>query len=367
MSRFSYKVAWRSIRKNGSYSLINILGLSLGLACCFLLLLWIHDELNYDRFHKKSRLIYRVEFTDFQDGHEIREARTPAPLARALTAEFPEVTKAVRFGRNIFRLAYQNREFTEEIFFSDPEVLDVFDLPLVSGDSRTALAGPSDILISESASRKYFGNANPLGRTLTVKTYKDFIVTGVFKDIPPNSHIHFDFLGQFETYAGRTLSQWGICNYYTYILVQRGFSMTNWLGKTAAFIKKYQVNIPADSRFRYQLQPLTKIHLQGHARGEIEPNGSMASIYIFMVVVLFVLLVAAFNYVNFSTAQYVSRIREIGIRKAIGASRLEMAIQFLSESVIVSMISLAAAVGLMSPSGMVEIPRLAGEGKDRVM
>jgi len=341
------KVAWRAFRKNGSYSVINALSLAFGLACCILLLLWINDELSYDRFHKNAARIYRVEFTDFIDGHEIQDASTSAPLAPALVAEFPEISEAVRFARNGFQLAYQGRQFSDDVFFSDPSIFKVFDLPLIMGDPRTALMGPSNILISQKASRKYFGNENPLGKTLTAKNYRDFIVSGVFKDIPYNSHLHFDFLGQFAGYAGRTMSEWGVYNYYTYILVKPGFRIKNWLAKIPAFIKKYQVNIPDGSPFRYELQPLTRIHLHGHARHEIEPNGSMSTIYIFSIVILFVLLVAGFNYVNFQTAQHVSRMREVGIRKAMGASRHEVALQFLSESVMVSTIAFAVAVSMV--------------------
>jgi putative ABC transport system permease protein len=337
------KIAWRSLRKNRTYSAISIFGLAFGLACCLLLLLWLRDELSYDRFHAKASRIYRIEHSDFMDGSDIRFAMTSAPLGPALRTEFPEIEKAVRFGRNGFQVAYQNRRFLETIFFADPEIFEIFDLPLVKGDARTALSGPSNILISEAAARKYFGPEDPVGKTLTIKDHGDFTVTGVFRTIPPQSHIHFDFLGLFTGYARRTAGQWGIYNYYTYILTKPGFRPSDFQAKLPAFIKKYQSNISAEARFRYELQPLTRIHLYGHARGEIEANGQSATIYIFSAVVLFVLLIACFNYINFATAQYASRMREVGVRKAVGADRREVAFQFLRESFLASFVALAAA------------------------
>ncbi len=339
----NFKVAWRSLRKHGAYSAISIFGLAFGLACCLLLLLWLRDELSYDRFHERADRIYRVEHADFQDGSEVRFALTSAPLAPAIEAEFPEIEKAVRFGHNGFQISYQNRRFLETVFFADPEVFEVFDVPLVKGDSRTALSGPSNILISEGAARKYFGSEDPIGKTLAVKDYKDFTVSGVFRTIPASSHIHFDFLGQFAGYAGRTLGQWGIYNYHTYILMKPGFRQASFQAKLPALVKKYQSNIPAEAKFRYELQPLTRIHLYGHARGEIEANGQSVAIYVFSAIVLFILFIACFNYVNFAIAQYTSRMREVGVRKAVGAGRREVAFQFLSESLLTALIALAAA------------------------
>jgi putative ABC transport system permease protein len=337
------KVAWRSLRKNRVYSLISLSGLAFGLACCLLLLLWIREEFSHDRFHARADRIYRVEYADFQNGNEVRFARSSAPLASALREEFPEIEKTVRFGRNEFQVSYQNRRFSETVFFADPEVFEIFDFPLVRGDSRSALSEPSNILISEDAARKYFGDEDPVGKTLTVKDYKEFSIAGVFRNIPANSHIHFDLLGQFAGYAGRTRTQWGIYNYYTYILTRHGFRPGAFQAKLPAFVNKYQPNIPSGSGFRYELQPLTRIHLYGHARGEVEANGQSATIYIFSAVVLFILLIACFNYINFATAQYASRMREVGVRKAVGAGRREVALQFLRESLLMAFIALGAA------------------------
>ncbi len=338
------KSAWRSLRKNGTFSVINLFGLAFGLACCLLLILWIRDELSFDRFHGKAGRIFRVESRDASGGGDARIAWTSAPLAPALQAEFPEVEKAVRFGRNSFRVSYQNRRFTETIFFADPDIFEVFDFPLLKGDAKTCLSGPSNILLSETAARKLFGAEDPIGRTLAVGGLGDMTVSGIFRNIPANSHIHFDFLSLFAGYAGRTITQWGMSNYYTYILTRPRFRQAAFEAKLPAFIKKRQPNVPAGSTFGYELQPLTRIHLHGRARGEIEANGQSSTIAIFSLVILFVLLVACFNHINFSTAQYTSRMREVGVRKAVGAGRREVAIQFLIESLVMSMIALAAAV-----------------------
>jgi len=337
------KVAWRSFRKNGFHSAVSFFGLAFGLACCLLLILWIRDELSFDRFHAKADRIIRLESSEIRDGSEDRMALTPAPLAPALLAEFPEVEKAVRIGSNGFQVAYGNRQFLEEIFFADPSILEVFDLPLVKGDARTALSDRSKILLSEDAARKYFAGDDPIGKILTTKDYRPFTVAGVFRDIPSQSHIDFDFLGQFEGYAGRTLNQWGIYNYYTYLLMKPGFPWSAFLAKLPSFVKTYQSNIPPAIKFRYEIQPLTRIHLYGRSRGEIEVNGRAATIFIFSAVALLILLIACFNYINFAMARYASRMREVGVRKAVGADRRDVALQFLRESVFTSLAALAAA------------------------
>jgi putative ABC transport system permease protein len=337
------KIALRNIRGNKHISLISIFGLAFGLACCLLLVLWIGDELSYDRFHANADRICRLEFSELEDGQEVRHAHTPAPVAPAFLAEYPEIERAVRIGSNGFQVSYNQRQFSERVFFADPEIFEVFTFPLVKGDPHSALARPDGLLLSESMSRKYFGEEDPIGKTLSFLEYKDFTVTGVFKDVPRPSHLHFDFLGQFAACFKRSLDQWGVYNYTTYLLVGRNFDENAFLAKTPAFIQEHLPLIRPEFKFRYLLRPLTKIHLTGHARGEIEANGNLANIVIFSAVALIILLIAGFNYVNFATAQYASRRREVGIRKAVGAGRRQIALQFLRESLIMAFIALVLA------------------------
>jgi putative ABC transport system permease protein len=347
------KVALRNIRKNKGLSAINIFGLAFGLACCLLLSLWIRDEFRYDRFHKKADRIYRLEYSELKEGREVRFARTSAPAAPALLAEFPEIERAVRLGRNDFQVVCQGRQFHETVFFADPAIFEIFSFVFVQGDLKTALAAPANLVISETTGRKYFGEENPVGKTLTLRDYRDFKVAGVFKDIPRDSHLHFDFLGQFAAYAGRTQMQWGVYNYWTYLLASPGFEEAAFLRKLPAFVKKHQPYLSPDLDFRYLVRPLTRIHLYGDARGEIEANGHIGTVYIFAAIVLFILFVAGSNYVNFATAQYAARRREVGIRKAVGASRGQIAVQFLRESILLAVIALFLAfliTGLSIPA-----------------
>lgn len=338
------KVAVRKIKRQKAYSFINIAGLTVGLTCCLLLLLWIRDELGYDRFHANANRIYRVEHAEIWEGRDMRIASTQAPLAPALRAEFPGIEKTVRIGENIFDVVCGSARFPERIFFADPEIFDVFSFALLKGDPASALREPDSILVSEDASRKLFGNDDPLGRILSLKGWKDFRVTGIFKNVPRGSHFRFDFLAPFTAYAKRDLAEWGIYNYYTYLLVDGHFSPAAFDAGQAAFVQKYQGKmIRPGVRFRYVLQPLTRIHLFSHARNEIEANGDPGRLVIFSAVALFILLIACFNYVNFAVASAVVRAREVGTRKVVGAAKGQIAGQFLGESFLVSAIAMIAA------------------------
>jgi len=350
-SRFSpallwnyFKTAVRKARRQKGYSIINIAGLAVGMTCCLLLVLWIQDELSYDHFHTNASRIYRVEHAWLQESKDFRSASTSAPLAPALMTEFPEIEKTVRFAENGFWVIYQDRRFMEQIFFSDSEVFDVFTISLIKGDPKSALKDRDSLVISEEMSRKYFGQENPIGKILTLMEYGDFKITGVFKDIPQNSHFHFGFLGPFTTYAGRTLNQWGIYNYYTYVLTGKGFDRKSFDAKQLAFVQKYQGNmIRPGINFRYILQPLTRIHLYSHVHNELEPNGNIGRIMIFSAVALFILLIACFNYINFATASYAARTKEVGLRKVIGAGKKQIIGQFLGESLLISLLALFSA------------------------
>jgi putative ABC transport system permease protein len=353
-SRFSTALIWnyiktavRKARRQKAYSFINVAGLAVGMTCCLLLLLWIQDELSYDRFHVNAGRIYRAEHASLREGKDFRFASTSAPLAPALKAEFPEIEKTVRIGENEFRVVYRNSWFMERIFFADPEVFDVFTIPLVKGDPKSALKERNSLIISEEMSRKYFGGEDPIGKLLSLEEYGDFKITGVFKNIPRNSHFHCGFLAPFTTYAGKTLNQWGIYNYYTYVLTGKGFDPKSFDAKQAAFVRKYQGNmIQPGINFRYVLQPLTRIHLYSHARNEIEANGDIGRIVIFSAIALFILLIACFNYINFATASYAARTREVGTRKVIGANKKQIIGQFLGESMLISFLALITAYSL---------------------
>ncbi len=347
MIKHHLKIALRNILRHKGSSFINIAGMAIGMACCIVLFLYIQNELSFDRFHKNSERIYRVISQSEGDGRVSLFAKTPASLAPALVQDFPEIEQAVRLGKNNFYVTFQNKRFNETVVFSDPEILSVFSFPLLEGNPRTALTEPHSLVLSEKAAEKYFGKENPLGKTLRLGSRQDFKITGVLKNIPENSHLRFDFLGRFEDYAARHFDQWGISNYYTYVLVSHNFSQKAYDEKLPGFIEKY---VGADARYvykrRFPLQAMTRIHLHSSLRGEISPNNDIHNIAIFSVVALFILLIACFNYMNLSTARYTIRTKEVGLRKVIGATKTQLVKHFMGETFVLAFISLVLTLGL---------------------
>lgn len=339
------KIALRNIRKHKGYSFINIAGLAIGVAACLLLVLWVQDELSFDRYHEKADQVYRVVSQYEAEAKTRRFAWTSAPVGPALVNEFPEIEKAVRFGRNGFVVSYQNKRFVEQVYFTDPEVFDVFTFPLIKGNPKNALMEPYSVVISEEMSRKYFGDEDPLGKTITLGERRDYRITGVFRDLPTNSHFRFHFLGLFSDYASSDFDEWGVSNYWTYIQVSENFSPDEFKEKSPQFVEKY---IGKESRYVYKtsypLQPLTRIHLHSNLRGEIGTNSSMGTIYIFSAIALFILLIACLNYINLSTARYAIRAKEVGLRKVIGATRPQLIKQFLGETFLFSFVALPLSV-----------------------
>jgi len=347
MFRNYLKIALRNIRKYKGYSFINIAGLAIGVSACLLLFLWVQDELSFDRYHQKADQIYRVVSQYESEGKTRRFAWTSAPVGPALVNEFPEIEKAVRFGRNGFVVSYQNKRFVEQVYFTDPDIFDVFTFPLVKGNPENTLKEPYSLLISEEMSRKYFGDEDPLGKIITLDERRDFRITGVFEDIPQNSHFRFHFLGLFSDYASRHFDQWGISNYWTYILVSENFSPDEFEEKLPPFVEKYRGKEARHVyKTSYPLQALTRIHLHSDLRGEIGSNSSIGTIYIFSAIAVFILLIACLNYINLSTARYALRAKEVGLRKVIGATRPQLIKQFLGETFLFSFIALPLSVML---------------------
>jgi putative ABC transport system permease protein len=341
------KIAFRNLKKHKGYSFINIVGLGIGMAACLLLFLWVQNELSYDRYHEKAERIYRIISQWESEGQVERFAKTSAPLGPALVNEFPEIERAVRFGSNRFLISYENKRFYEDVFFADPEVFDVFSFPLIKSNPEAVLREPRSIIISEKIKDKYFGEEDPIGKIINLDEFGDFKITGVFKNIPPNSHFRFDFLGCFRDYAARHFDQWGISNYWTYVLTSKNFEYDKFKEKLPEFVEKYRGKEERDKyKVTYPFQSLASIHLHSDLRGEIEPNSDIETIYIFSAIALFILLIACLNYINLTTARYAGRAREVGLRKVVGASRAQLINQFLGESLLFSFIGLLLAVAL---------------------
>lgn len=345
------KIAFRNLLKNKSYTFINIFGLALGIACCVLILLFVRDELSYDRFHEKGKRIYRV-FTDINfSGKELSIATTPPPMGPALSEDFPEITNVVRFRQAAKTLlSYEKKRYYEkEVFFADSSLFRMMNFPLLKGDPETALANPFSMVITGETARRYFGDTDPMGKIIRYQNKYDFIITGILKNIPQNSHIRFDFLGSYASLyeiEDENFNVWHrITDVYTYILLPEKSHAAELDKKFPGLVKKYMGDKGENitDMIKFHLQPLGDIHLHSDLDNEIADNGSAAYVYIFATIAAFVLLIACINFMNLATARAMDRAREVGMRKVLGAYRLQLIKQFLGESVLMSFLALILA------------------------
>ena len=353
------KTAWRNVARHKGYSFINILGLAVGLACCLLITLFVKHELSYDRYNQKADRIFRVtEFARFA-GQEANIGTVPAPLAAACLQEFPEVEATVRFREqgNII-VQHGERSYTESrLMFADSSIFQVFTLPLRRGNPQTALAEPRTIVLSETAARKYFGVVDPIGRLLRLDNREDYRISGVFRDIPANSHFRFDMIASLESLEESRQTHWIYNNFFTYLLLRPGSDPVALQAKFPDFIRKYlgpwiSQNLgrsidelfASGVRLEFYLQPLPDIHLHSQLKTEINVNGDIRVIYLFSAIALLILAIAAINFINLATARSAGRSREAGIRKVLGSERRQLVRQFLADSLLLSALAILLAL-----------------------
>ena len=345
------KIAIRHIVGQKFYSLINVLGLSIGIASCILIMLWVKDELSYDRFHKNTDTVYRVTEHQYNSsGDYFPVAVTPWPLSAALKADFPEIVESSRLRIMTNRLiSYNNHKYYEDNFVAvDPSFLKMFTFPLVKGNSSTALTQPFTILITESTAKKYFGNDDPIGKILNYNSSTDFTITGILKDVPQNSHIKFDFLVPFEStlHEFGWSESWWTNSYYTYIQLLHDADVNSLSAKVSDYMKT--LNPQAGEKII--LQPISDIHL--YSDYAIDLYGSTENtvfyIYAFSIIALFILIIACINFMNLSTARSEKRLKEIGLRKVVGARRTQIISQFYGESLLITFTSFITSLILVN-------------------
>ena len=352
------KVAVRNLLRNRLYSSINIAGLAVGIASCLAILTFVRDEFSYDKFNKNADRIYRAAFAVRVNGHGFSGPASPAPLGPQVGHDVPDVAAYTRlYLQGPQTVAYENKAFNEEKFFwADSTIFDVFTIHVVDGDPKTALSQPNTMVMNESNARKYFGSENPLGKVVVVDRQNNYLITGVFKDFPRNSHIHPDFIASLTTLADSRNTAWLTNNYYTYFLLRSGTNLRNFQDKldqevtdhAASQLKdftgtSYKDFVAAGNRYGYRLQPLTSIHLTSPF-GEIEPGGYAPLDYVFIAIAVAILLIASINFINLATARSAKRAKEVGVRKSLGAPRPRLIGQFLAESILMTAISVVMAV-----------------------
>ena len=347
-----FKIALRNIFKDKVYSAINILGLTIGITCSMFLFMYILDELSYDKYHANANNIYRIVSNIKEPDNAFTWAVAQVPMAQELRNNYPEVKNAVRFygtGRTLYKNG--EKQFNEEDFYlTDSTVFDMFSYEFLAGDMNTALDNPFSIVLTESVAKKYFASAaEALGQSLQNKENEEYKITGVIEDVPYNSHFRFDALISRSSRPGSDGGSWGNFGVFTYIQLPDNYDLTKMYASLDTIVKERvnpifeQYNI----KIGYELQRITDIHLHSKIQDEAEEGGDISVIYIFGAVSAFMLIIACINYMNLATARSANRAKEVGVRKVMGSQRKQLIMQFITESVVLTLIALVLSILLI--------------------
>ncbi len=362
MLRSYITIALRNLLKYKFYSILNLTGLAVGIACCILIMLFVQDELGYDKFNKKADRIYRM-YGEFKLGeNEYRGASVGAPVAKNLIADYPEVEDAFRFrSTGTWFIKYGDKVVKEtEMIFADSNMFNFFDIPLLKGNPKTALAKPNALVISLETAEKIFGDEDPVGKTVILDNEFDYEITGVFDKVPNNSHFKFNIFGSLTSLEQSRRDFWMSLNFQTYILLKQGADYKQLEAKFPDMVEKYigpeleqflgksltQLS-EEGNKAGFFLQPLLDIHLHSDLQSELGVNSDIKYVYLFTSIAFFILLIACINFMNLSTARSANRAKEVGLRKVVGSQRSQLVWQFLTESMILSLTALALAIGLI--------------------
>jgi len=363
MVKNDMKMALRTIKKNKGYTFINMTGLAVGIASCLLILLFVQHELSYDRFHEKAERIVRVGMKAELGTNSFEVADGPSPLAEALRNDLPEVIDSTRlFKTRQTYIQYEDKQFKEEDFiYADPNVFDVFTLSLIAGDPETALAQPDSILITPAVAEKYFGSLDVLGKVLHGEDDRSFKVTGIIRELPDNSHFHFDLMASSMGYPPSKAPDWFSNGTFTYLVLDESATVAQLQEKLPALSKQYieptikegfgmsfDKFLETGNFFGFIAQPLLDLHLHSTADNDWETTGSYNTVVIFAAIAIVILIVACINFTNLATARASKRANEVGIRKVVGSQRRQLVQQFLTESLFLSLVAFAIALVLVS-------------------
>lgn len=362
-----FTIALRNLAKRKGFTLLNIFGLALGMACCLFILQYVRYERSYDRFHANAGDLYRLRLDAYQEGRLAWRSATVYPaFAPTMKRDFPEVQDACRLidAECIMSNPKTNIKFAEKKgYYADQAFLNMFSLDLRSGDSKTALTGPDKILVSESTAKRYFGHTDVLGENLVVKDpnfFQTYEISGVFRDYPANSHLVIDYLISYATFSklvtqawqdttNATETAWGWYDFYTYLQLKPGTDVEAFRAKFPAFVDKYPnkryIERKINARNDIDIIPMPDIHLQSNVNQEAEVNGNGKAVAILFIVAFFILAIAWINYVNLSTSRSLERGREVGIRKVLGAMQGQLLRQFLTESLLLNLAAFGLALG----------------------
>jgi putative ABC transport system permease protein len=357
-----FKIAVRNLWKRKFFSLINIIGLTIGIACFFLIIVNVRDEFSYDNFHQNKDRTYRVALERIYPDNIVFYALIPYSIGEAMLSDIPEVEDMTRLIalRGSIVLQYEDQAYEEDkVLFVDNNFFDVFSIPLILGDPETIFPNQNSVVMTKDTALKYFGDEDPIGKILTIPQ-AELIVSGVTENVPKNSHLEFDFLASMELTGNQNRTNYVGFSTHTYVVLREGVRPADVEEKMPALVEHYAAGqiqaqtgssyadyLAAGHGYNYFLQPLQDIHLHSNLNSEIKPNGNITYVYVQIAIAFFLIVIACINFMNLATAQSTSRAREVGIRKIVGSTRGSLIRQFLFESLVVSLISLVLAVILI--------------------
>lgn len=350
-----FKTALKAFSKNKGFTAINIIGLSVGIAACLLIVFYVMNELSYDKYNTKANRIYRITENARLNGNELSSAGTEKPLKEELTA-LPEIEKTTRLVAKSSLFITPQKFFVKKgnttieeknVVFAESDLFDVFTLPMIDGNAAISLNNPYSAVITESTAKKYFNQTNVVGKTITINDSNVYKITGVIKDIPSQSHFNFDFFLSYSSTAESKQIGWGYSGINNYVLLKPGADIQKLESEIRDIeLKNYPPSLTQNGNYlNIVLTPILKIHLYSTSQYELDKGGNIQYVYIFSLIALFILLIGCVNFINLSTARSANRAKEVGVRKVLGSSRKYLITQFLTESVLVTFIStLLAAI-----------------------